>query len=106
MRPQKVTKGAKTRKSLFGFLCLFVAIWPGCRHSNEKHYDFKGKIVAVDPDRHQVTVSHEDIKRHKRRENKEITFVVLVPLCGDLAGMQAQQRETLRLQGQDRHKEA
>ncbi|HEY6217204.1 MAG TPA: SCO family protein [Pyrinomonadaceae bacterium] len=44
------------------FLCLFVAIWPGCRHSNEKHYDFKGKIVAVDPDRHQVTVSHEDIK--------------------------------------------
>ena len=44
------------------FLCLFVAIWPGCRHSNEKHYDFKGKVVAVDPDKHQVTVSHEDIK--------------------------------------------
>jgi len=44
------------------FLCLFVAIWPGCRHSNEKHYDFKGKVVAVDADKHQVTVSHEDIK--------------------------------------------
>jgi len=62
MRPQKGTKGAKTRKSLLWFLCLFVAIWPGCRHSNEKHYDFKGKVVAVDADKHQVTVSHEDIK--------------------------------------------
>src|ERR1051326_8928208 len=62
MRLQKGTKGAKTRKSLLWFLCLFVAIWPGCRHSNEKHYDFKGKVVAVDPDKHLVTISHEDIK--------------------------------------------
>ena len=44
------------------FLCLFVAIWPGCRHSNERRFDFKGKVVAVDADKHQVTVSHEDIK--------------------------------------------
>ncbi|HJY29151.1 MAG TPA: SCO family protein [Pyrinomonadaceae bacterium] len=32
-----------------------------CR-SNEKRFELKGKIVAVEPEKHQVTVSHEDIK--------------------------------------------
>jgi protein SCO1/2 len=41
------------------FLCLFVA----CRRSgSEKRYDFKGKVVAVEPDKRLVTVSHEDVK--------------------------------------------
>jgi protein SCO1/2 len=62
MKPRKGTKGTKTKKALLCFLCLFVAIWPSCRRSNEKHFDFKGKIVAVDADKHQVTVSHDDIK--------------------------------------------
>ena len=62
MRPQKGTKGSKTKKALLCFLCLFVAIWPGCQRSNEKRYELKGNIVAVDPAKHQVTVSHEDIK--------------------------------------------
>src|SRR6185437_16199430 len=63
MRPQKGTKGAKTKKALLCFFCLLVANWFwSCRRSNEKHYEFKGKIVAVEPDKHQVTVSHEDIK--------------------------------------------
>ena len=61
MRPQKGTKGAKTKKALLCFVCLFVAILPSCR-GNEKRYELKGKIVAVDADKHQVTVSHEDIK--------------------------------------------
>jgi protein SCO1/2 len=62
MRPQKGTKGATTKKALLCFLCLFVAICSGCGRSNEKHYELKGKIVAVDADKHQVTVSHGDIE--------------------------------------------
>lgn len=49
-------------KPLLCFLCLCVAIWPACRRSNEKRFELTGKIVAVDVDRRQVTVSHEDIK--------------------------------------------
>jgi protein SCO1/2 len=33
-----------------------------CRRGNEKRYDFKGKVVVVEPEKHLVTVSHEDIK--------------------------------------------
>ena len=62
MRPQKGTKGAKTKKVLLCFLCLFVACFSSCRRSNEKRYELKGKIVAVEPEKRQVTVSHEDIK--------------------------------------------
>ena len=62
MKPPKGTKGAKRKKAVWCCLCVVVAIWCGCRHSNEKHYEFKGKIVSVAPEKHQVTVSHEDIK--------------------------------------------
>jgi len=62
MKPQKSTKGAKTKKALLGFLCLFVAIWFGSCRRNERRFELTGKIVAVEPDKHQVTVSHEDIK--------------------------------------------
>lgn len=30
--------------------------------SNEKRYDLKGKVVIVEPDKHLVTISHEEIK--------------------------------------------
>src|SRR5690348_3633151 len=30
--------------------------------ANEQRYDLKGKVVAVDVDKHLVTVAHEDIK--------------------------------------------
>ncbi len=43
-------------------MCLFVAIMPSCRRSNERRFELTGKIVAIEPDKHQVTVSHEDIK--------------------------------------------
>jgi protein SCO1/2 len=35
----------------------------GCRdRSNEKRYELKGKVVAVEKDKHLVTLAHEDIK--------------------------------------------
>ena len=49
------------KKTILFLLCLFVAVMPSCRR-NERRFELKGKIVAVDPEKHQVTVSHEDIK--------------------------------------------
>jgi protein SCO1/2 len=47
-------------------LCLLLACLAGfgaCRRSgNERRYDLKGKVMAVDAEKHLVTVSHEDIK--------------------------------------------
>ena len=41
--------------------CLCLA--SSCRPSgSEKRYELKGKVVAVEPDKHLVTVSHEEIK--------------------------------------------
>jgi protein SCO1/2 len=62
MRPQKGTKGAKMKRAVLCFLCLFVAILPACRRSTERRFELSGKIVAVEPDKRQVTVSHGDIK--------------------------------------------
>lgn len=42
-----------------------TCVWFGvsCRRtSNEKRFDFKGKVIAVEPEKHSVTVSHEDVK--------------------------------------------
>jgi len=43
-------------------MCLCFA--NSCRRSpaNEKRYDLKGKVVVVEPDKHLVTVSHEEIE--------------------------------------------
>jgi protein SCO1/2 len=62
MKPQKVTKRFLKLSCL---LCIFVAIslFAACRRSgNERRYDLKGKVLAVEPEKHLVTVSHEDIK--------------------------------------------
>jgi len=42
--------------------CLCFAA--SCRRNsaNEKRYDLKGKVLIVEPDKHLVTVSHEDVK--------------------------------------------
>lgn len=60
MKPRKGTKSISVFLSVIALgLCLGVA----CRRSgNEKRYDLKGKVLAVEPDKHLVTVSHEDIK--------------------------------------------
>lgn len=65
MKPQKITKSIFSKQFLC-LVCLFVALCLGfvaCRRSgSEKRYDLKGKVVVVEPDKHLVTVSHEDIK--------------------------------------------
>jgi len=43
---------------------LVMCVWVGvsCRRSgNEKRFDLKGKVMAVEPEKHLVTVSHDDI---------------------------------------------
>ena len=41
--------------------CLCLAL--SCRRSgSEKRYDLKGKVVVVEPDKHLVTVAHEEVK--------------------------------------------
>jgi protein SCO1/2 len=58
MNPQKGTKSTVV-------VLLMMCVWFGvsCRRSgSEKRFDFKGKVVAVEPDKHSVTVSHEDVK--------------------------------------------
>ena len=50
------------------FFCLFSFGLSSCqpkervRSATEKHYDLKGKVVAVDKEKREVTVAHEDIK--------------------------------------------
>ena len=40
-----------------------VCFAASCRlSSNEKRYDLKGKVVVVEPEKHLVTVSHEEVK--------------------------------------------
>lgn len=43
---------------------LFMSSASCRRHNpaNEKRFDLKGKVVAVEPEKHLVTISHEDIK--------------------------------------------
>ena len=42
---------------------LALCLAPSCgRSGNEKRYDLKGKVVAVEPDKHLVTVAHEEVK--------------------------------------------
>jgi protein SCO1 len=58
MKPQKNTKG-----TIVVLLVICVCFALSCRRSGSgKRYDFKGKVVAVEPEKHSVTVSHEDIK--------------------------------------------
>jgi protein SCO1/2 len=65
MKPQKGTKSTKgTKKIVVGLLLMGCVLFgAACRRSgNEKRFDFKGKVVTVEPDKHSVTVSHEDVK--------------------------------------------
>jgi protein SCO1 len=48
------------------FLLLIAVLGGGgvsCRRAsgNEKRYDLKGKVVAVEPDKRRVTIAHEDV---------------------------------------------
>jgi protein SCO1/2 len=60
MKPQKSTKST----AVFVVLAVVIMCFaPACRRSGtEKRYDLKGKVVAVEPDKHLVTVAHGDVK--------------------------------------------
>jgi len=62
----KPQKGTKAFLLILRLMCLFVAVscvpFVACRRTNAKRYDFKGKVIAVEPEKRLVTVSHEDIK--------------------------------------------
>jgi len=76
MKPQKSTKGTIV-------VLLLVCVWFGVscrRNGSEKRYDLKGKVVIVEPDKHLVTVSHEDIKGYM----PAMTMPFTVPSESDL----------------------
>ena len=53
------------KKSLLCLLLIIcVSFAASCRRSsaNEKRYELKGKVVSVDRDKSQVTISHDDVK--------------------------------------------
>lgn len=62
----------KTNKSLTTTLILFATLLSlvvlSCqpkqrvRSATEKHYDLKGKVVAVDKNKHEITIAHEEVK--------------------------------------------
>jgi protein SCO1/2 len=80
MKPQQ----SSFKKPFLCFLCFFVALCLGfvaCRRSgSEKRYDLKGKVLVVEPDKHLVTVSHEDIKGYM----PAMTMPFTVPRESDL----------------------
>jgi len=45
---------------------LLLAGQMSCRRvsTNAKRFELKGKVVAVEPDKHLVTVAHEEIKNY------------------------------------------
>ena len=82
MRPQKGTKSTKGTKDTLVVLMMMCVLFGGsCRRSgSEKRYDFKGKVVIVEPDKHLVTVSHDDIKGYM----PAMTMPFTVPSESDL----------------------
>ena len=56
------TKLSRAVSFVLGILFLFGALSCQRPASNAKRYELKGKVVAVDADKHLVTVAHDDIK--------------------------------------------
>jgi protein SCO1 len=82
MKPQKGTKSTKWFVGLLAFLMLvLLSIVPACRRSgNEKRFDLKGKVVVVEPEKHLVTVSHDNIEGYM----PAMTMPFTVPSEADL----------------------
>src|SRR5215471_18024427 len=60
---QSMKKSARLHLVFFVFVSI-AAITLACRprrSANEKHYELKGKVVAVNKPESTVTISHEDI---------------------------------------------
>lgn len=48
--------------SIFIFALLLACFAASCTRSHEKRYELKGKVVAVEPEKHLVTIAHEEVK--------------------------------------------
>ena len=60
MKPQKSTKGTKRTIVVLLLMCVWFGM--SCHRSgSEKRFELKGKVMAVEPEKHLVTVSHGDI---------------------------------------------
>lgn len=63
-----MTKNRLRALAVFFLLSLFPLALSSCqpkqrvRTATEKHYDLKGKVVAVDKNNRELTIAHEDIK--------------------------------------------
>jgi protein SCO1/2 len=70
---------------LFSCSCFWGCRQQPSRSATEKRYDFKGKVVLVEKDKHSVTIAHEDIKDYMPAMTMPFTvkddwaFDVLVP---------------------------
>lgn len=49
-------------RTLLLILIALVGCVVSCSRGNEKRYDLKGKVVIVEPEKHLVTIAHEEIK--------------------------------------------
>jgi protein SCO1/2 len=48
--------------SLSVLILLLLAVGSGACRRNEHRYEFKGKVVLVEKDKHRATISHEEVK--------------------------------------------
>jgi protein SCO1/2 len=63
--PDHIASASHSVSLLVLSLLLGLAGASACRRhnpANEKRFDLKGKVVAVEPDKHLVTIAHEDVK--------------------------------------------
>lgn len=95
----------QTRNSIFIpsailiLLILALAIGTSCRRdtSNEKRYELKGKVLAVEKDKHLVTVAHEEIKDFM--EPMTMPYIVRDDWAFDVLGAGDQITATLVVDG-------
>jgi protein SCO1 len=77
----KSQKGTKSTKGFVAVLAMCLCFGGACsRSGDEKRYELKGKVLVVEPDKHLVTVSHEDIKGYM----PAMTMPFTVPSESDL----------------------
>ena len=79
MTPQKGIKITKTGVLLALMICTCLVTSCG-RSGNERRFDLKGKVLVVEPEKHLVTVAHEEVKGYM----PAMTMPFTVPSESDL----------------------
>jgi protein SCO1 len=82
-----INRGNNLATSFLLFIALLFASSSACRRrsANEKRYELKGKVVAVEKDKQLVTIAHEDIRDYMPSMTMPFTlreewaFEILVP---------------------------